>query len=136
MTSTTLMDMLKTSVTETYPEIDVTGSGKVEILNAVMNARGWHAILELGSRIQDYVWHPVLSAIVAPSEPARVLDRWRRLERFGHTRNREVGLPPRKSVRRWPLPSEHRARAVLRREDARADALCRGARASRITPAA
>jgi len=88
MTSTTLMDMLKTSVTETYPEIDVTGSGKVEILNAVMNARGWPAIIELGSRIQDYTWHPVLNAIVASSEPARVLDRWRRLERFGHTRNR------------------------------------------------
>jgi AraC-like DNA-binding protein len=88
MTSPSLNAMLVSSIVERYPEIDVDGLEKVELLRAVMKAHGWRSVFELGHAVRGLTWHPVVQSLVACSDPATIVRRWMSLERFGHSRNR------------------------------------------------
>lgn len=88
MTSPTLNAMLQSAVASAYPELEMSGLDKVELLRAVMDAHGWAAVVALGRRVGDLEWHPVVRALTASSDPAAVIGRWIRLEHFGHSRNR------------------------------------------------
>jgi len=87
MTSTTLNEMLQKRVAAAYPELDIRGKDKVALLRTVEEAYGWSAVVALGEGIRGLTNHPVVRALVALCHPDVVVDRWMRLERFGHSRN-------------------------------------------------
>ncbi len=61
---------------------------KTTLLQRLQEARGLQAVFEVGHALRELPSNPVLQALCSgPTAPA-VLERWIRLERFGHTRNR------------------------------------------------
>lgn len=88
MTSQTLAAMLRRAAALRLPGVEVAQMGKVELLHAVREKEGWSALVSLGREVRKLDSHPVLRALVASGEPSEVIDRWIRLERFGHSRNR------------------------------------------------
>ena len=61
---------------------------KTILLRKLLEGRGPAAVVELGLQVRPLFDHPVLAVLVADGSGRDVLDRWFRLERFGHTRNR------------------------------------------------
>lgn len=88
MTSPALTALLEAAVTSAHPEVRVAGRHKVAILEDVLDLHGWPAVVALGARLRQLHQHPIVRALVAFSDPVDVIERWRRLERFGHARNR------------------------------------------------
>jgi AraC-like DNA-binding protein len=88
MTSHTLTVMLRDFVATLHPTLNIAGLNKLGILEAVHQAAGWQAVLALGRAVRHFTSHPVLHAVTAQPAPATIVERWLRLERFGHTRNR------------------------------------------------
>lgn len=90
MSSRTLDAMLKGAVAESYPELDIAGRDKEEILHAVIEAHGWPSVVALGRGVRELTWHPVVRALAASSTPSALIERWVRLERFGHSSHRTL----------------------------------------------
>ncbi|WP_164019496.1 helix-turn-helix transcriptional regulator [Pyxidicoccus trucidator] len=88
MTSPALNAVLKATVARDYPGISTEGRDKVAMLQDVMDAHGWRAVLELGRELRTLSSHPVLRALVAGATPRHAMERWRTLERFLHSRHR------------------------------------------------
>ncbi|MFP2930871.1 helix-turn-helix transcriptional regulator [Pyxidicoccus sp. 3LG] len=88
MTSSTMTALLHAAVTRDYPELPIQGRDKVAVLQAVMDAHGWRPVLELGRELRTLAAHPVIRAITAGATPCQTLERWKTLERFGHSRHR------------------------------------------------
>lgn len=87
MTSPTFNAMLARAIASAHPDLYEEGLEKVALLTRVLDARGWRAVVALGCAIEDLAAHPVIDTITTPDDPEKVLERWMRLERFGHTRN-------------------------------------------------
>ena len=87
MTSPTLDRLLKTRIAAICPTLDIRNKDKVALLESVMAAQGWLAIVDLGRSIRYLTDHPVVRALVSLRKPEVVIERWMRLERFGHSRN-------------------------------------------------
>jgi len=88
MTSPALSAVLKAVVARDHPGIPTEGRDKVAILQDVMDAHGWHAVLELGRALRALSSHPVLRALCAAQTPRHAVERWSTLERFMHSRHR------------------------------------------------
>jgi AraC-like DNA-binding protein len=88
LTSSSLRALLHAAVSRDYPELRPRGRDKVALLQAVMEARGWRPVLELGRELRVLASHPVLRAITTGPTPRHVVERWQTLERFGHSRHR------------------------------------------------
>lgn len=88
MTSESLTAMLRMALRARFPDLNVDGLDKVGMLSAAVKASGWRAAFELGTEVKGLRAHPVVAALASASYPELVLDRWLRLERFGHSRNR------------------------------------------------
>ena len=87
-TSHTLAAMLKTAVAAAFPDLDLEGLDKVGVLDAVFDKAGASAIVALGRTVRHLGWHPVVRAVVAARPPDAIVERWIRVERWGHSRNR------------------------------------------------
>lgn len=103
MTSATLQTMVAKAIAEAHPELDVAGLDKTATLRAVMDAGGWRAVVDVGRAVRELTWHPVIRALVASSDPKAVVERWMRLERFGHTRNRTELVDDALTIRHFAL---------------------------------
>ena len=88
MTSSTLMDLIRDTVSRQLPGAVEGDADKTTLLLALLEARGPAAVVEVGLRMRTLSEHPILDALVAGDTPGAVLERWMRLECFGHTRHR------------------------------------------------
>ena len=61
---------------------------KATMLRAVLRARGPAAVFDVGRQIHTLRDRPVMQAILAARNPSGIVQRWIRLERFGHTTHR------------------------------------------------
>jgi len=64
---------------------------KTSLLRALAGTHGYWAVVALGRSIRELPTNPVFEAIMAGRDGLAVLERWTRLERFGHSRNRTRG---------------------------------------------
>lgn len=61
---------------------------KRALLQAVMQRHGPAVLLKIGEAVQDAPDEPTLTALIAARDPADLVLRWQRLERFVHSRHR------------------------------------------------
>lgn len=87
MTSGRLMRLLRVFATERGVTISAAAT-KRELLESLVAAADLAVVLEAARVIEALRDHPVFAALTAAPTPATVLDRWIRLERFGHTHHR------------------------------------------------
>lgn len=88
MTSSNLGALLHAAVARDYPELSARGRDKVAVLESVMDAHGWRPVLELGRELRALAAHPVIRAITVGPTPRHIIERWKTIERFGHSRHR------------------------------------------------
>ncbi len=100
MTSVSLLEMVRRGAERVLGRSFGGVTDKRTMLRALEQHGGPEAVVASGREIRDLTERPVLDAICASSQPLEVLDRWMRLERFGHTRNR-TRLRDVDASRRW-----------------------------------
>lgn len=61
---------------------------KRALLHALMQRHGPAVLLRIGEAVQDAPDEPTLTALTAARDPADLIARWQRLERFVHSRHR------------------------------------------------
>jgi len=88
MTNRAMMGMLRMHAAARLGRVVAQHESKLELLRAVAQQDGPGSAVALGATLRDAPPHPVFDAVTAPDDPIAVLERWMRLERFGHTRNR------------------------------------------------
>lgn len=95
MINPTLLALLRASVRAAHPAISVEGRSKVEILEDVRAHHGWPAVLAIGAGVRALADHPIAKVFTTAPSADVLVQRWRLLERFSHTRNRieVVGRP-------------------------------------------
>ncbi|MEM6996765.1 MAG: helix-turn-helix transcriptional regulator [Myxococcota bacterium] len=100
MTSTSLLQMARRGAEQRLGRSLPDDADKRTIVTAVFDAHGSRAVVELGRGIRGLPSHPVLDAVTRMPDPLAVVERWMRLERFGHThhRTRTVDAAPRSTT--------------------------------------
>lgn len=94
MTSQALTAVVRSAAAARFPDLDLDGLDrfdhvdKVSLLEAVAEAAGWQAVVALGRELRALEQQPVIRALLQTREPEAIVERWLRLERFGHSRNR------------------------------------------------
>ena len=94
LSSARLMSLVRAAVRARLPEIDPTlnldieGLDKTTLLRLLLERQGAAAVVGVGLALAELPAHPVIDAIVRGRTALEVLERWSRLERFGHTRHR------------------------------------------------
>lgn len=88
MTNSALVAMVRRAVAERLGDSVAADATKTEQLQALMQADGARAVVQVGLQFAQLPAHPVLTAMTSGPSVTGVLSRWIRLERFGHTRNR------------------------------------------------
>jgi AraC-like DNA-binding protein len=79
---------------------------KRRLLDALLQQHGAEAVLRLGEGVQAVRDEPVLLALTLARDPADMVARWQRLERFVHSRHRvrtEAAVPGRLQLRHVSL---------------------------------
>lgn len=107
--SPTLMALVHASGAALSPPVDTRGLDKTEALSRIAAQAGWPAVFAAGRAARTLGWHPVVLALTACGEPVAVLERWLRLERFGHARNRAELLAAHQDGERRHLRLRHGA---------------------------
>jgi len=105
--SNTLNNMIRSAVLRSYPELDIKGLDKTKILEAVAATHGWAAVFSLGQLVKNLGDHPVIHALTTSPTPEVLYERWARLERFGHSRNRTELLSCKREAQRASLKVRH-----------------------------
>lgn len=72
------------------PGLELDGLDKSALLEAVLARRGASAVVELGRELRSLSDTPVMRTLVASPGVVPVVQRWQRLERFGHARHRTM----------------------------------------------
>jgi AraC-like DNA-binding protein len=88
MRSDTLTELVRRHVAAIAPELDVERATKTQMLALLREHKGLSAVFAVGLGVRDLPEHPVFTALCSVPDLADLMARWRRLERFGHTRNR------------------------------------------------
>lgn len=86
-TSATLMDFIREGVAQRVCGVSP-GADKTTHLVALAEAHGPGAVVDLGLGLCRLPDNPVFAVITAGETAPQVLQRWIRLERYGHSRNR------------------------------------------------
>ncbi len=86
--SQALVALLKAAMQRHAPDVSVHGADKEALLKTLWSAAGPGAVWEAGLSLRHTGPHPVLDALIAGRTAVEVMERWRRLERFGHTVHR------------------------------------------------
>lgn len=79
---------------------------KRRLMDALLQRHGAEAVLRIGEAVHDARDEPVLVALTLARDPAELVARWQRLERFIHSRHRvrvEAGGPGRLQLRHVSL---------------------------------
>ena len=74
----------------TFPGAHVPLGTKRSILSEVLAAAGPQTLLRIGEAVDELPEEPALIALSAARDPHDLIDRWRRLERFVHSRHQVV----------------------------------------------
>ncbi len=89
MTSASLLGMARSGAERRLGRrFDSATVGKDVILSTLCERLGMAAAFDLGLEVRDLPSHPLLSAVTRAVSPVEVVERWLRIERFGHSRNR------------------------------------------------
>ncbi len=97
-----IVDLIVRQFKQTHPELipaggdlidpvrhaTVSGSFKKGILKHALRKAGPKALLSVGQGIGGVTYDPLWRAAIRTPNPAVLFDKWRRFERFGHSRNR------------------------------------------------
>ncbi len=91
-----------------------------ELLEDGYRRLGPRALLRVGRGIEEVEFHPLIDALLRAASPQELIERWIRLERFGHARNRTRLLRSRphelalqRCARGAPRPSEAENLVIL-----------------------
>ncbi len=97
-----IVDLIVRQFQQTHPELipaggylmdpvrhaTVSGSFKKDILKRALLKAGPKALLSVGQGIGGVTYDPLWRAAIRTASPEVLFDKWRRLERFGHSQNR------------------------------------------------
>ncbi len=97
-----IVDLIVRQFKQTHPELipaggylidpvrhaTVSGSFKKDILKRALLKAGPKALLSVGQGVGGVTYDPLWRAAIRTPSPAVLFDKWRRFERFGHSRNR------------------------------------------------
>ncbi|MBL4688185.1 MAG: AraC family transcriptional regulator, partial [Nannocystaceae bacterium] len=87
-TSAVLRNLIAAGLAKRLPQAVAADADKTTMLRALEASLGPAAVVDLGLDLRAWPDNPVFAAVTAASSAVGVLQRWFRLERFGHTRNR------------------------------------------------
>lgn len=107
--SPTLMALVQAGAAGLDPPLAIAGLGKTEALSRIAAQAGGQAVFAAGRGARALGWHPVVQALTAIGDPASILSCWRRLERFGHVRNRTEVVASRPGVAGHAIVLRHRS---------------------------
>ncbi|MGM0559166.1 MAG: helix-turn-helix transcriptional regulator [Myxococcota bacterium] len=88
MRSDTLTKLVSRHVAAIAPEFDVERATKTEMLEFLRERQSLSEVFAVGLGVRELPQHPVFTALCSVHDLTDLMGRWRRLERFGHTRNR------------------------------------------------
>ena len=86
--SQTIITLIRNKVKALYPELNTDGMKKVEILTEVLQRGGVGHVRDIGYEIRHFTNNPVFQAVLKQTHPMSIIQRWIKLEKFGHMKNR------------------------------------------------
>jgi hypothetical protein len=91
MTNHVLIGLFNAAVRRLVPDYQITGhESKQELLQTISHATQPWSILQIGQGLKQLSHTPILANLAASRDLNDFHDRWMKLERFGHTKNRTI----------------------------------------------